>query len=39
MGGEHRAGAMLTRGQDDAFWARNLPAALAFLAKKAEEGR
>jgi S-formylglutathione hydrolase FrmB len=33
------AGGMLTGCHDDAFWARNLPAALAFLAKKTEEGR
>ena len=39
MGGEHRAGPMLTGGHHNAFWARNLPAALAFLAKKTEEGR
>jgi hypothetical protein len=33
------AGAMLSGCHDDAFWARNLPSALAFLAKKTEEGR
>jgi S-formylglutathione hydrolase FrmB len=37
--GVEPAGGLLSGCHDEAFWARNLPAALAFLAKKTEEGR
>lgn len=37
--GREPAGGILSGCHDDAFWARNLPNALSFLAKKTEEGR
>jgi acetyl esterase/lipase len=37
--GHEPPGGIMQGCHDDAFWARNLPAALAFLAEKTEEGR
>jgi hypothetical protein len=37
--GHEPSGGILPGCHDDAFWARNLPAALSFLARKTEEGR
>lgn len=39
VSGREPAGGILPGCHDDAFWARNLPNALAFLAKTSEEGR
>jgi S-formylglutathione hydrolase FrmB len=39
VSGRAPAGGILAGCHDDAFWARNLPTALAFLAAKTEEGR
>jgi S-formylglutathione hydrolase FrmB len=39
VSGFEPAGGILPGCHDSAFWARNLPAALAFLAEKTEEGR
>jgi S-formylglutathione hydrolase FrmB len=39
LGGQPPAGGILSGCHDDAFWARNLPNALTFLAQKTEEGR
>ncbi len=39
VSGETPAGGITSGCHDNAFWTRNLPAALAFLAGKTEEGR
>ena len=39
VSGRQPAGGILAGCHDDAFWARNLPNALAFVAQKTEEGR
>lgn len=39
ISGTEPAGGISPGCHDDAFWARNLPTALAFLARKTEEGR
>jgi acetyl esterase/lipase len=39
LSGHAPAGGILSGCHDDAFWARNLPNALTFLAQKTEEGR
>lgn len=39
LSGQLPAGGILAGCHDDTFWARNLPNALAFLARKTEEGR